>query len=287
MSEAAKSKPKILIQLDTDPQPSVFDAVTAIDSGVDHLLRHGAITPDAVRGLVHGAMFTRGLPDLRYTAVFVGGSDVRAGEAVLKAVRDSFFGKFRVSVLMDSNGANTTAAAALIAAIRSVGDLKGVSLAVLGGTGPVGQRVARLAARLGADVALGSRTAERARAAASVIEQATGATLRSFEISAVPQDARVVVAAGAAGAVLLPKSERQSLKSLQALVDLNAVPPEGIEGVSMTARGEEVDGVKAWGALGVGGIKMKIHKRAVQELFASNENDFDAERVLELGRSLE
>ena len=43
------SKPRILLQLDTDPQPSVFDAVVAVDSGVDHLLRHHAVTPQNVR----------------------------------------------------------------------------------------------------------------------------------------------------------------------------------------------------------------------------------------------
>ena len=32
----ASTKPKILIQLDTDPQPSVFDAVVAVDAGVEH-----------------------------------------------------------------------------------------------------------------------------------------------------------------------------------------------------------------------------------------------------------
>src|SRR5437773_1289951 len=53
-------KPTILIQLDTDPQPSVFDAVVALDAGAEHLLRHGGVTPAAVRDLVHGALFTRG-----------------------------------------------------------------------------------------------------------------------------------------------------------------------------------------------------------------------------------
>ncbi len=74
------SKPKILIQLDTDKKPSVFDAVVAIDSGVDHLLQYGDIRPDQVRGLVHGAMYTRGPGDLHQTAIFVGGSDVSEGK---------------------------------------------------------------------------------------------------------------------------------------------------------------------------------------------------------------
>ena len=54
------------LQLDTDPQPSVFDAVVAVDAGVDHLFRHGGVTPENVRDLVYGALFTRGPADLQH-----------------------------------------------------------------------------------------------------------------------------------------------------------------------------------------------------------------------------
>src|SRR5687768_15817152 len=110
------SKPKILIQLDSDEQPSVFDAVVAVDAGADFLFRHGGVEPVDVRGLVHGPMFTRGPEELRRTAVFVGGSNVAAGDELLRAVRESFFGPFSVSVMVDANGANTTAAAAVLVA---------------------------------------------------------------------------------------------------------------------------------------------------------------------------
>src|SRR3954463_1298504 len=98
----SRTKPSILVQLDADPQPSVFDGVVAVDAGVDHLFRHGGVTPDAVRDLVYGCLFTRGPSDLHRTAIFVGGSDVSAGEAVLAAVKDTFFANFRVSVLLDA-----------------------------------------------------------------------------------------------------------------------------------------------------------------------------------------
>src|SRR5271156_4843863 len=130
-------KPKILVQLDTDPQPSVFDGVVAVDAGVEHLFRHGGVTPAHVRGLGYGALFTRGVPDLSATALFIGGSNVAAGEAVLEKVTKTFFGPFRVSVLFDANGANTTAAAAVLAALKSIGgSLAGVSTAGLAATGP-------------------------------------------------------------------------------------------------------------------------------------------------------
>ena len=115
------AKPTILVQLDTDPQPSVFDGVVAVDAGVEQLFRHGGVTPGAVRELVYGALFTRGPADLHKTAIFVGGSDVAAGEAVLERVKQTFFGPFRVSVLFDANGSNTTAAAAVRAALEGAG----------------------------------------------------------------------------------------------------------------------------------------------------------------------
>ncbi|HVJ67190.1 MAG TPA: methylene-tetrahydromethanopterin dehydrogenase N-terminal domain-containing protein, partial [Caulifigura sp.] len=90
---------RILIQLDTDSLPSVFDRVVAIDAGVDELFSYGGVTPDNVTGLVHGAIFTRGPADLKNTAIFIGGSNVPAGEALVKAVKKAFFGPMRVSLL--------------------------------------------------------------------------------------------------------------------------------------------------------------------------------------------
>jgi methylenetetrahydrofolate/methylenetetrahydromethanopterin dehydrogenase (NADP+) len=288
-----RGKPSILIQLDTDAQPSVFDGVVAVDSGVDHLFRHGAIKPEAVRDLVYGALFTRGGADLSRTAIFVGGSDVAASEAVLKAVKQTFFGPFRVSVLFDANGSNTTAAAAVLAALESLGgSVEGTKAAVLAGTGPVGQRVARLLARLGADVAVGSRAIDRAQATAGAISNVTGRSLSAFSTSsdgdllAGLADASIVVAAGAAGVALLTESSRKSLTSLKTAIDLNAVPPAGIEVVKPNDRGVDRDGVRCWGALGVGGTKMKIHKAAIRALFDSIDRFLDAEEVFEIGRGL-
>ncbi len=68
----------ILVQFDTDVQPSVFDRVVAVDSGVEQLFAYGGVTPETVESLVHGAIFTRGVHDLSSTAIFVGGSDVAA-----------------------------------------------------------------------------------------------------------------------------------------------------------------------------------------------------------------
>jgi methylenetetrahydrofolate/methylenetetrahydromethanopterin dehydrogenase (NADP+) len=286
-------KSKILIQLDTDPQPSVFDGVVAVDAGVEHLFRHGGVTPENVRDLVYGALFTRGPSDLQATALFIGGSNVSASEAVLEKVKKTFFGPFRVSVLFDANGANTTAAAAVLAALESQGgSLEGVPTGVLAATGPVGERVARLLCRLGAKVAVASRSHDRAAALAERLRQTLGAAVTPFaaasesDLAHALKDRVVVVSAGAAGVTLLPTTVWKNLPNLKALIDLNAVPPLGIEGVEATDKNTGREHVRAWGALGVGGTKMKIHKKAIQELFTSNDKVLDAEQAFELGRSL-
>jgi len=287
-------KRKILIQLDTDAQPSVFDRVVAVDAGAEELFSHGNVRVEDVRALVHGAIFTRGPGDLKRTAIFIGGSDVSAGERLLAEVRKHLLPDFglRVSVLLDANGANTTAAAAVRAAARHV-VFSQTRAVVLGGTGPVGQRVALLLAREGADVRVGSRQQDRAAQACAAIRArypnavvAPAATGREADLREALADRTLVIAAGAAGVVLLPKALRAQCPDLKVAVDLNAVPPLGIEGVEVTAKGVTHDGVICYGAIGVGGTKMKIHKAAIARLFESNDQVLDAEEVYTLAQQV-
>ena len=105
-----------------------------------------------MRDLVHGAIFTRGPKDLHHTAIFIGGTDMAAGERLLAAVRKTFFGPMRVSVMLDSNGSNTTAVAAVARCVQAAGgDVSGKRAVVTAGTGPVGMRAAGLLAKAGAD----------------------------------------------------------------------------------------------------------------------------------------
>ena len=285
-------KRRILIQLDPDAQASSFDRVVAVDAGVDEIFSYGGVALDQVQGLVHGAIFTRGLADLRFTAIFVGGSDVGVGEEMLRRVRGSFLGPLCVSVMLDANGANTTAAAAVLAARKHV-NLAGTTAVVLGGTGPVGQRAARLLGREGATVRLCSRSEQRAGAAAEAINKALGDKRVSpciagdeASLKKALGGAAVVIAAGAAGVELLPASVLQAIPSLKVAIDLNAVPPAGVGGVKVMDKGADLGAVKAYGAIGVGGTKMKIHKAAVAGLFEVNNRVFDAEEIFELGKTL-
>ena len=70
------------------------------------------------------------------------------------------------------------------------------------------------------------------------------------------------------------------------LVDLNAVPPAGIEGVEAKDKGAEREGAICYGALGAGGLKMKIHRAAIQQLFTRNDLVLDAEDIFAIGQKL-
>src|SRR5262245_42678182 len=100
---------KVLLQLDPAKHPSAFDRIVAHDAGVDTVLSYGGVAATDVTPMVHGAIFTRGPAELRNTAIWIGGTDVTAAEALAEAVQMAFFGPFRVSVMMDANGCNTTA----------------------------------------------------------------------------------------------------------------------------------------------------------------------------------
>lgn len=282
---------KVLLCLDSDSQPSVFDSVVAIDSGVDFLLRHGGVTPSVVRDLVHGAMFTRGGDELKNTAVFISGSDVVVGEQILQAVRAAFFGTVRVSAMLDSNGANTTAAAAVVCASRHVPLGPETIALVLGATGPVGQRVVRMLAREGADVRVASRKKTHAEAVCHRIGVAVpGARLTSHsttdsDMGSLLDGVQLVISAGAAGVELLDKTTREA-SSVQVAIDLNAVPPHGIAGIEPGDKALKKGKQTCYGALGVGGLKMKIHKAAIRQLFESNQRVLDADEIYSLGKLL-
>jgi hypothetical protein len=287
-------KRNLLIQFDSDAQPSVFDQVVAYDAGADAILSYGGVTPDGVRDKVHGAIFTRGPKDLHRTAIFIGGSNVALGEQMLAEACKHMLPQFglRVSVLLDANGANTTAAAVVRTAAIHL-DLRSTKAIVLGATGSVGQRVALLLAQQGAEVRLGSRQAAKAVAIAEAIRlKVSDAKLETVEVdpscdlAAMLAECSLVVASGPAGAMLLPRTARQSCRTLRVAIDLNAVPPLGIEGVGVSDKGVERDGVLSYGAIGVGDLKMKIHKAAIARLFERNDCVLDAEEVYALAENV-
>jgi hypothetical protein len=282
---------KILLQLDTSPQPSVFDRIVAYDGGADEVMSYGGVTEDAVRDFVHGAIFTRGPKDLRNTAIFIGGTDMAAGERLLTRVRKSFFGPMTVSVMLDSNGSNTTAVAAVAKLQQAVGSIEGRRAVITAGTGPVGLRAAGLLAKAGAEVAITSRRTVDP-ATLEEIGQRFGRPVRSVtmadpsQAASALQGAELLLNTGIAGICVVPRDAWWGRSGLRAAADLNAVPPLGVEGIEVTDDGAEREGVRTFGALGVGGLKMKIHKACIARLFERNDLVLDAESIADVARDL-
>jgi hypothetical protein len=283
---------KLLLQLDSSRLPSVFDQVVAYDAGADDIMSYGGVTETDVRDLIHGCIFTRGPKDLHNTAVWIGGSNMSAGEQLLAMAVDAMFDPLRVSVMLDSNGSNTTAVAAVVKIEEVLGDLRGKKVLILAGTGPVGQRAAGLLANDGAEVTITSRKPEQGEKARQFINarfnvQVEATTMADPSMLAnCLKGCEVLLNSGPAGVQMVPKSAWGSVKSLKVAVDLNAVPPLGIEGVEVNDAGVKRDDVICYGAFGIGNFKTKLHKACVARLFTRNDLVLDAEAIAEVAREM-
>jgi hypothetical protein len=282
---------KLLLQLDSDKHPSVFDTITAYDAGADQVMALGDVAVEDVRDQVYGAIFTRGPKDLKNSAVFIGGSDVARGEAMLKAATKSFFGPLRVSVMADPNGSNTTAAAAVVKIAEAVPPA-GKKAVILAGTGPVGRRAAVLLSQEDAIVSITSRSLERAQAVAQEIKDGFGVEVTPLAVwddegtGRALEGAHILLTSGTEGIVLAKKEIWAPNPTLQVVADVNAVPPLGVEGIKATDSGKEREGKTAFGALGIGVLKMKVHQACVARLFTTNDLVLDVEEIYQVAKEV-
>ena len=282
---------KLLFQLDTDNHPAVFDTVVAYDGGADHVIGHGGVNPGNVGPLVEGCIFTRAPKEKKNTAIFVGGSNLVEGQELFKAVQKMFFADFRVSVMLDSNGSNTTAAAG-VAKLGTSGKLSGKKAVILAGTGPVGQRAGVMLANEGASVVITSRHMERAEQACRDMKERFGVDLIPAEAAnndtrgETIADAQIVFTTGAAGVQLLNTHHWADNSSIELMADANATPPLGIEGTDMMDRGKERNGKIVWGAIGFGTLKLALHRACIARLFEDNKLILDAEEIYKTAKEM-
>ena len=286
---------KVLLQLDTEEHPSPFDAIVAHDAGVDVLLSHSGVKAESARALAQDAFFTRGVDDLNTMAVWVGGTDVAGGEEIFDEVQKAFFGPFRVSVMIDSNGCNTTAATT-VARITKARSLSG-DRAVVIGLGAVGLRSATLLQKEGCEVTVatlppdlfGSDRAHR-RPRGLEVAQELGLDVREpgdrTELEGILDGAQIVLSAGPAGVPVLRRDVWMQHPTIELLADYNAAEPLGIEGTEATDDLADHDGKLILGALAIGGPKMKVHKACVRRLFESNDEVLDTDAVYAVAKEL-
>ncbi|MEM8844140.1 MAG: NADP-dependent methylenetetrahydromethanopterin/methylenetetrahydrofolate dehydrogenase [Pseudomonadota bacterium] len=282
---------KLLYQFDTDAIPSVFDSVVAYDGGADNVTSLGGVTPDNCGSLVEGAIYTRAPKHKKNTAIFVGGSDLALGQELFAAVQTLFFSNFRVSVMLDSNGCNTTAAAG-IALIASSTELKNKTAVVLAGTGPVGQRAAVMLAMKGANVRLTSRKMDRSEQSCELMNKHFGVNLIPMEASddismtAALDGAQVVFGAGKAGIQLLRADQWEQHPSIEVMADVGTAEILGFDGIDMMDNNTERHGKRIFGGIGIGALKLKLHRACIARLFETNSLIVDADEAFSIAQSL-
>jgi methylene-tetrahydromethanopterin dehydrogenase len=287
-----------MLFLDTDKHATLFDILMAYDCGFDVVVPYQQVeVEDAVR-IVQDAMFSRGTKGVKSTTIFIAGTDVEKTRKILKKVKKVMFPPFELSVVFDPRGGHTTASALVVKVEEALskhrlGTLQGKKVVILAGTGQVGRLAARICSSRGAEVSITSRQKARADKIAREIEAETGSKVRGLQAATLEEtyesvkDAGIIISAGKAGVITLPMSVLRKLERGKILADVNAIPPLGIEGVTLKADNEEVlPGVYGIGALSIGDLKYKIEARILNEVRTTRGGLFDYKFAFEKGKEL-
>lgn len=267
--------PRVLIHLDHNPHPRVFDRIMSIDGGADHVLAYGDVDPQDVPLLVSGALYSRPFEELGRTALLITGTNDRVIEEMLRQARRAFFGRYRISIMSECKGGNAVAGAA-VARITQLMDLQGATAVVAGG-GPIGGRVAGLLGVAGAKVLLSVFDAEEAEERRRFVEGAFGQGLETViwksgdPVVPLLEGARIVVTAGPPGLLLLPRYAWERAGALELLVDVSGAEPPGIEGITGEEDGEGLAvadrEIRVLGGLAISRHKIRVYREAVGRLF--------------------
>ena len=259
----------------------------AFDAGFDSVVPYTNVEVSEVKGLVQDAIFSRGPRNVWKTGIFLGGREVGTAQEMLKIAKDSMFKPFQVSLFADPSGAFTTCTAAILTLENSLRENFKETLedkrVVIFGTGPVGLSSAVMCARQGAKVLLvGYKSAQEAESAKA---EAKFRFHQDIEIALADTDekrkelvgtANVILACSAAGARVASVDVLNAASGLQVVIDINAVPPSGIENVNASDSGIEVQGlslghtVYGYGALAVGALKYKIQNYLLTQMRTSD-----------------
>ena len=278
-------KPFVLHMLTTAKNLSPFDVNMAIDAGWVAPMAYINVEASEVRGLVQDVIFSRSAKGLKSTGIFIGGRDTKEAMDMLKMAKNSMVPPFEVPVFADPSGAFTTAAGMVAAAEReinnkfSIPSLKDLNVLILGGTGPVGQIVAVIAAQAGANVKLVGRQLEKTQRIVDLCNQEFGKGEINIEagVDADKGDyiktTDIAFATGAAGIELLNAELIAAAPQLKVAADVNAVPPAGIAGLDPFHDGTPIEGSKSGavgiGALAIGNVKYQAQNRLLKKMLES------------------
>lgn len=271
----------ILHMFTPEKNPSPFDVNMALDAGWISTIPYTHVETGEIPALVQDTIFSRSPSGVKRTGIFLGGRDPKAAIEMLRSAQKSMVPPFEVSVLADPSGAFTTAAAMVAMAERELEkkfstELQGLNVLCLGGTGPVGQIAAVLAAQAGAKVKIIGRQLEKAQAVASLCNSEFGEGKIAIEGDAdankaeLIKTADVVFATAAAGIEVLSAELVASAPRLKVAADVNAVPPSGIAGLDAFHKGTPIAGSQSGavgiGALAIGNVKYQTQNKLLTEM---------------------
>lgn len=261
------AKRSILHMLDPMPNNSPFDINMALDAGFDVLIPYNNVKLDSVYGLTQDAIFSRSPSGVKRTGLFIGGRDLGLAMDMLNTSKQAMVPPFEVSVFADPSGAFTTAAALVTCAekelkVKHNKDLKGCSVIIFGGTGPVGIATGIIASLAGADVTLTDHLSiDTALDVSKAYNRRFNCTLKGDVANSDADKIRLVANAdiifctAKAGVQVLSADVLKKATQLKVAGDVNAVPPCGIEGIKNNDCGAPlVHAINAQGAVGIGAL---------------------------------
>ena len=275
-----ESLEKICYFFDTDDNASPFDINMAYDAGFDVVMPISKMTADQVPKLVQDAIFSR--KPKAPTTFFIGGSNVKEGEKIAKKVIESLVPPFECPVIIDPRGSHTTAASVVaktieVAEDHNLFDLKGKKVVILG-SGPVGRIAALIAAKLNCktylvetwdksnELFINNLTKELSKEAGENAAEIFGVFAPNDEKKIeIIKDADIIWSLAAAGVEILSKDLMSKLKD-KIVIDINLVPPYGIEGLKPKDNNKEIyPTVFGIGALALGRLKSNIEANILKE----------------------
>jgi methylene-tetrahydromethanopterin dehydrogenase len=293
---------KIIVHLLTPlPHRRPLDVNMALDAGYDAVVPYVGVGLDEVTGLVQDAIFSRP-PDAGVnTGIFIAGRDVSLSLDMFDTAKKAMVPPFEISVFADPAGSFTTAAAMVAKVEKALGQkfsrtLKDTRVAIFGATGVVGFCTAVIAAKEGAKVTVAGHdgtervkkiAAEMARRFNVEVDIADGSTEQKK--SALAEASEVILSAAKAGVQVISAAQLKKADALLLAADVNAVPPAGIEGLTVHADSVAIEGTKAFGIgpLAIGNVKYKTEFGLFQKMIeAKKPVAFDFQDAFALARQI-
>lgn len=280
MGETNMERPYVLHVITPDRNVSPFDANMAYDAGYNAIVPYTNVALDEVKTLVQDAIFSRGPRGVWRTGIFISGRDIDLAMDMLAVAKKSMIPPFEVSVFADPSGAFTTSAAMMAMVETQLkkahgSDLNGCKVSIFGATGPVGGCTGVIAAKYGAEVELvAHRSIDDVKLKADSYNKRYGTNIKAVDGSndalktSVLKNTDVALCTAAAGVRVIDLAHMKGSPQLKIVVDTNAVPPSGAEGVGAMANAEPIEGTNAvgFGALAIGNNKYQIQNLLLKKM---------------------